>query len=267
MESLQLAQSRKMGMRLSVSAIPARVWQSMTQMMKTRGSTRMAECETILLIEDNNEYNDISGAALEMGEFSVLVAGSLARARTLLADNDVGLIVLYILMPDGSGLDWCRQLRLEKNIPILFLSQLNLPEQRVEGLRAGCDDYLTKPCYLEELVLRVKTLLHRANPGTSEMPSRHFGNIEIQYASRRAFRSGRDILLSPKEFALLERLSENPGGFLSTNELYETLWGMDALGDARTVKAHIYRLRKKLGENPPMRIESSREKGYRLIVL
>jgi two-component system OmpR family response regulator len=238
--------------------------------MKNKESTRHSPLSPlnsqlpILLVEDEEEYNDINGVALRRAGFDVLCAETFSEAKALIESNPISLIVMDIMLPDGSGLELCRSLREEKDIPVLFLSALSQPEERVAGLKAGGDDYLPKPYYLEELVMRVRVLLRRAASKREDI--QRLGDMELHHAARRATRGGKDLLLTPREFSLLALLAKRPGEYLSSDTLYKELWGFDALGDIRTVKTHMYRLRRKLGGNPPICIESSHGKGYRLIV-
>lgn len=215
---------------------------------------------TILLVEDNPEV--LAGNAYMLGQagYRVCSAGNLAEARACVAAGMPDLLVLDILLPDGSGLSFCREVRRRAEVPILFLTALGDGDSTVRGLKAGGDDYLAKPYEYKVLLARVEALLRRAGPKAA--PALRFGPLELDFASRRALLDGADLLLSPKEFLLLELLARRQGEFVAAGTLFERVWGLDSLEDVRTVKEHVYRLRKKL-EHTPVRIESERGKGYR----
>jgi DNA-binding response OmpR family regulator len=219
---------------------------------------------SILLVEDEEAYNEINGAALRRAGFDVLCAETFSEAKALIESSPISLIVMDIMLPDGSGLELCRALREEKDIPVLFLSALRQPEERIAGLKAGGDDYLSKPYHLEELVMRVRALLRRATLKQEDI--QRLGDIELRHAARRAMRGGKDLLLTPMEFSLLALLAKRQGEYLASDALYERLWGLDSLEDSHVVRQHVYRLRRKLGEDALVEIEGHRAKGYRIKV-
>ncbi len=215
---------------------------------------------TILLIEDDPVILKTNCKALELQGYSVLCAGTLARGHTLLERNSPNLIVLDILLPDGSGLDYCEELRNKSSVPILFLSALGTSKDVVAGLQAGGNCYLSKPYDMDVLLAQVEAMLRHGNHADSALI---FGELTLDMISRRASVDGRDLLARPREFALLEVLVRNRGCFVNQKELYQAVWGMDSAEDTRTVKEHISRLRRKLA-GCAVRIESERGKGYRI---
>lgn len=216
----------------------------------------------ILIVEDDHDIRSANCAALKLEGYLVMEADTLTKGRSLVEEFSPDLIILDILLPDGNGLRYCEELRGKSGIRILFLSALNTKADSLAGLRAGGDDYISKPYDMDELLLRVKALLRRGKLiGLEEQPLR-LGRLELDFVSRRALLNGRDILLRPKEFALLEILVHNHGRTVAIHELYEKVWGMDAAGDVRTVKEHISRIRSKLGENSTFSIVSERGRGY-----
>ena len=256
----------------------------------------------ILIVEDDDDIRGANRAALELEGYVVVEADSLSDAQSHLKNSSPDLIILDILLPDGNGLRYCEELRGTSGVRILFLSALNTKADLIAGLRAGGDDYITKPYDMEELLLRVEALLRRGKlvgageslqgePLKSELeqgePKQHnllineplknepfqvAGNLTLNHISRRAYIRGVDLMLKPKEFSLLSILmeqkeqKEQEGEFISAAELYQKVWGMDTAGDARTVKEHISRLRSKLGRDSGITIISERGKGYRLVV-
>lgn len=219
---------------------------------------------TILIVEDDRDIMNANCAALELEGYRVFAADTLAKGRQIAEATPLDLIILDVLLPDGNGLSYCEELRAKNDVRILFLSALNAKADVLKGLRAGGDDYIAKPYDLDELLARVEALLRRGRLNGPAEPPLCLGGLELDPVSRRALLDGRDILLKPKEFALLEVLMGNHDRFVSPNELYEKVWGMQAVGDARTVKEHISRLRSKLGTGSILFIQSERGRGYRL---
>ncbi len=221
---------------------------------------------TILVVEDDNDILSANRAALELEGYDVLSADTLAKGRTVAEEFSPDLIILDILLPDGNGLSYCEELRGKNGIRIIFLSALNTKSDVLAGLRAGGDDYIAKPYDMDELLLRVEALLRRGKLiGQEETPLR-LGGLELDFIARRALLYDRDILLKPKEFALLDVLVREPGRPVPSAQLYEKVWGMGMAGDVRTVKEHISRIRSKLGCDSGLSIVSERGKGYRLCV-
>lgn len=219
--------------------------------------------QTILLVEDNPDILKINQGTLADAGYRVLTAETLEAARLVLESSTPDLLVLDVMLPDGDGVDFCTEIRARGlAAPVLFLTAKGKKEDTLAGLRAGGDDYLTKPYDLDIFLARVQALLRRAAPPHAAQLTR-IGEVEIDYTARRALRNGADLLLTPKEFALLEQLVKRQGAYVPAAELYESVWGMDALGAVKTVREHISRLRQKLGEG--VLIESVRGKGYRVL--
>lgn len=219
----------------------------------------------ILIVEDDYDIRNANRAALEMEGYIVMEAETLERGRAIVEEMRPDLIILDILLPDGNGLNYCGELRGKSGVRILFLSALSTKADALAGLRAGGDDYISKPYDMEELLARVEALLRRGKLIGLEEPPLNLEGLELDFISRRALLNGRDILLKPKEFALLEILVRNRDRTVAVDELYEKVWGMDAAGDVRTVKEHISRIRGKLGEDSGFSIISERGKGYCLV--
>lgn len=219
---------------------------------------------TILIVEDDRDILNANRAALELEGYDVLTADTLSKGRSAAEELSPDLIILDILLPDGNGLSYCEELRGKSGIRILFLSALNTREDVLAGLRAGGDDYISKPYDMDELLLRVETLLRRGKLIGQEEPPLRLGGLELDFVSHRALLCGQDILLKPKEFSLLAVLAREPGRTLPVAELYKRVWGMDMVDDPHTVKEHISRIRSKLGKECELLIVSERGKGYRL---
>ncbi|MDR0594319.1 MAG: response regulator transcription factor [Bifidobacteriaceae bacterium] len=216
----------------------------------------------ILLVEDNLEIQLANARMLQLSGYAVEKAFDVEQARVAVKSAAPDLVVLDILLPDGSGVAFCEEIRRVTDVPILFLTALGETDDVVKGLRAGGDDYLPKPYHYEELLARIEALLRRARQVGA--PTIGVGLVKINLLSCRASVNGRDLLLAPKEFALLEILARSAGQYVSGAELYERAWGMDPIDDVRTVWDHMSRLRRKIGENAGVRFESARGKGYRI---
>lgn len=219
---------------------------------------------TILMIEDNPAILRTNRMALELAHYRVLEADTLEAGRALAQGEGPDLILLDILLPDGNGLEYCREVFGQNAPRILFLTAMNTPEDMIAGLRAGGDDYMTKPYLIGELLARVEAILRRPPMGKSEPMPLRVGALEMNATAGRAYLSGQDLLLTHMEYTLLEYLARNMDRYLSAEELYQKLWDMEAAGDVRTVWDHVSRLRRKLSADKAVTLESVRGKGYRL---
>jgi len=218
----------------------------------------------VLIIEDDHDILSANRAALKLEGYDVLTADTLSKGRSVADEFSPDLIILDVLLPDGNGLKYCEELRGKSGVRILFLSALSTKEDVLAGLRAGGDDYISKPYDMDELLLRVEALLRRGKlAGQAELPLR-LGELELDFISHRALIRGRDILLKPKEFALLTVLAREPDSTFPASELYKKIWGMDMAGDTHAVKEHISRIRSKLGRECGLSVVAERGKGYRL---
>ncbi len=178
----------------------------------------------ILIVEDNKDILYTNRTMLELNGYEVLSAESVGTAEKICRETGgISLIILDIMLPDGSGLDFCRELRETSDVKILFLSALDTSKDVIEGFRAGGDDYLEKPYHMEELLLRVKSLLRRKNIGDSKS---EFGNIIFHDYSFGAEFNGRDLLLRQKEYAILKFLCDNKGEYFTAKEIFEVVWGV-----------------------------------------
>lgn len=218
----------------------------------------------ILMIEDNPAILRTNRMALELAHYRVLEADTLEAGRALAQGESPDLILLDILLPDGNGLEYCREVFGQSAPRILFLTAMNTPEDMIAGLRAGGDDYMTKPYLIGELLARVEAILRRPPMGrTGPVPLR-VGALELNATAGRAYLDGADLLLTHMEYILLEYLAQNMGRYTAAEELYQKLWDMETAGDVRTVWDHVSRLRRKLSADKAVTLESVRGKGYRL---
>jgi len=212
----------------------------------------------LLLVEDDPRIQANNKKILEREGYSLKQALTLREARSVIAEEPPCAIVLDIQLPDGSGLDFLRELRKTSTVPVLMLTGMSTPQDIVKGLEAGGDDYLPKPYEFPVFLARIKTLLRRA----AIMPERlSIGPIRIDTASGKAYVGGEDMGLQPKESALLLQFIQQPEEILSAEYLYEKVWGQKMLDDVNSLRAATSKLRSKLAGSG-YTITSSRGEGY-----
>lgn len=212
----------------------------------------------ILLVEDNPHIMEINRIALEDAGFQTLQADSLKRCRELLLFYDIDLIILDILLPDGNGIEFCRELKNEHpSLPVLFLSALSENDDIIRGLTEGGDDYLTKPYDLELLTARANTLIRSARRIGKHI---HFEGLCLDLLSGMATIDGRELNLTQKEFSLLICLIGEKNGDSQT-ELYDHCFGRP--GDENALRLTVSRLKQKLARSS-VTISTIRKKGYEL---
>ena len=205
----------------------------------------------ILIIEDepdirkNLEYN------LSRESYSVLTAASIAEAEQLIYSNNLSLILLDLMLPDGSGLELCKKMKSDpdvQNLPIIILTAKDDEVDKVVGFEIGADDYVTKPFSVRELILRIKAVLKRGeNKKDIVEIDRQFGDLKIDIDSHEVFVDGELVNLTALEFKLLIQLVDRRGRVQSREQLLADVWGYSAEVTTRTVDTHIKRLREKLG--------------------
>jgi DNA-binding response OmpR family regulator len=218
----------------------------------------------VLVVDDDEETADFVARALIREGFQTTVASDRARAELELARGRFDVVVLDVMLSDESGLDLCRSMRAASlAIPVLFLSARGTVGARVEGLSAGGDDYLPKPFAVRELVARVRALGRR---GPLSRPERtNLGGITVDLLARRAERSGEELPLTAREWAVLELLLARAGHVVAFDELLEALWGESTTRARASLEVIMTRLRKKLDDGSAHRlIRNVRAVGYRL---
>ena len=205
----------------------------------------------ILIIEDepdirkNLEYN------LSREGYSVLTAASIAEAEQLIYSNNLSLILLDLMLPDGSGLELCKKMKSDpdvQNLPIIILTAKDDEVDKVVGFELGADDYVTKPFSVRELILRIKAVLKRGeNKKDIVEIDRQFGDLKIDIDSHEVYVDAELVNLTALEFKLLIQLVDRRGRVQSREQLLADVWGYSAEVTTRTVDTHIKRLREKLG--------------------
>ena len=216
--------------------------------------------DRILIVEDDAFLRDGLTELLEREGYFPVAAASLQAARRRLTEGKTALVLLDVMLPDGTGFDFCAELRENGfTAPILFLTACDDEWQVVRGLDCGGDDYVTKPFKLRELPSRIRALLRRAGRTAESSPA--FLNAE----KLTAHINGEDVLLTPTEFQLLSVLVKNAGLIVPRGTLLERIWDIDGdFIDDNTLTVHVSRLREKIGKD---RIETVRGVGYRYVAL
>lgn len=233
-----------------------------------------ANSETrLLVVDDEPNIRDLLASSLRFAGFTVSSAGDGSEALHLATTEKPDLIVLDVMLPDMNGFTVTRKLRAAgMEMPILFLTARDDMRDKVEGLSAGGDDYVTKPFGLEEIVARINAILRRTKRGSSEEPVLRVADIELDDKLHEVHRGGRLIDLSPTEFKLLRYLMVNEGRVVSKTQILDHVWEYDWDGDAAIVESYISYLRRKLdapddmGKIPPSLIQTRRGVGYLLRV-
>jgi two-component system alkaline phosphatase synthesis response regulator PhoP len=226
--------------------------------------------DKILVVEDEPAVAMGLTYALADEGYSVQLAKTGQEALQQAAAEPPDLFLLDLRLPDIDGLEVCRELRSRGcRQPILMLTARDTTRDKVEGLEAGADDYLTKPYELPELLARIRALLRRAHGAVAPGTSFRVGPFVIDLVQQRVERDGQECQLTATEFRLLSYMAQSPGQVFTRDELIEAVWGYDDFyGDPRTVDVHIRHLRQKLEEDPnhPQYIVTVRGSGYRLQV-
>jgi DNA-binding response OmpR family regulator len=203
----------------------------------------------ILLAEDDIDLNNANRRALELRRYTVYTALTLAEARDWLNKTAPDIILLDVMLPDGDGFSFCQEIREKTQAHILFLTSRTEHEDLVRGLTAGGDDYIIKPFHAEELLARVEAAMRRRRMDKIPVKSLLAGNLSLDTVSGQAYADGNDLLLTPKEFALLRLFLENEGSNMSNEVLYENVWKAPILNDVRALRRHISELRSKLNDS------------------
>ena len=222
----------------------------------------------ILIVEDDVEIAALQRDYLQMAGFEAIIAGDGREGLELAETAD--LIILDIMLPGIDGFTVLKKLRETTDIPVILLSARGEDIDKIRGLGLGADDYMQKPFSPGELVARVRAHLSRFERLTSKTGKPKFmvRGLELDREDRRVFVHGKECSLTPKEFDILLFLMENPNRVYSKDELFERVWGLEALGEGDTVVVHVRRLREKIEPEPqnPQYVETVWGAGYRFRV-
>jgi two-component system phosphate regulon response regulator PhoB len=219
---------------------------------------------TVLVVEDEPAQREVLAYNLEAEGFRVAKAGNGEEALMLVDEAPPDVIVLDWMLPNVSGIEVCRRLKMRpetRSVPIIMLSARAEEVDRVRGLETGADDYVVKPYSVVELMARVRAQLRRTRPA-SMGEVLEFEDIRLDAETHRVTRAGRELKLGPTEFRLLSTFMEKPGRVFTREQLLDRVWGREIYVDTRTVDVHVGRLRKALGAPDPVR--TVRGTGYAL---
>lgn len=224
----------------------------------------------VLIVDDDQEIRKLLARFIEGQGFRVLLASTCQELRERLTTNQIDLIVLDVMLPDGSGLDMCRDLRAKRStVPIILLTALKEDVDRIVGLEIGADDYLGKPFNPRELVARIRAVLRRQNaitPLASENHVYHFAGFSADPQTRRvASADGNEVDLTGAEFDLLQTFLDRPGRVLTRDQLLDLTRGRDGDVLDRSIDVLVSRLRRKLANaGAPGLFKTVRNMGYQL---
>lgn len=218
----------------------------------------------LLIVDDEEKIREVVREYAEFAGYEVTEAGDGREAVSLCRINDFDIIIMDIMMPKLDGFSACKEIRKEKNTPIIMMSARSEEYDKLFGFELGIDDYVTKPFSPKELMARVNAVLSRSAPAArnDEQTVLSFGGLSIDIPGRSVSVDGNKIELTPKEYDLLFYLVENKNIALSRDKLLRDVWGYDFFGDDRTIDTHIKNLRNNLGPYRDM-IVTLRGVGYK----
>ena len=223
--------------------------------------------ERILLLEDEKSLSDVISLNLEIEGYEVIVTDKGKEALKISKNQHFDLIILDIMLPDISGMTVCEQIRLDNlKVPMIILSAKDTSHDRIEGLKKGADDYLTKPFNFEELLLRIQKLIKRSASGSvSTVDYFEFGNNKVNLISYQATGNDGEFVLTKKEAKLLKLFIERKDEVVSRQEILQAVWGYDVYPSTRTIDNFIMSLRRYFEEEPrsPKHFHSIRGIGYK----
>ena len=226
---------------------------------------------SILVVEDESALADSLRYNLEREGYTVSVAGDGLAAMDAFHASSPSLVILDLMLPELSGLDVCRAIRAESDVPIIIVTAKDSEADKVAGLELGADDYVTKPFSVRELVSRVRANLRRAaaapppTPQSEEMLAG--GRVRLDVTRHEVRVDGEPVSFPPKEFELLETLLRRKGRLLTREYLIQEIWGADYVGDTKTLDVHVKRLREKVELDPhrPAHLLTIRGLGYKFV--
>ncbi|OPG02730.1 response regulator transcription factor [Microbispora sp. GKU 823] len=222
---------------------------------------------SVLVVDDEPGIRDLLSEALQLHGFAVRTAANGWQTLEEVARERPDIIVLDVMLPDIDGFTIARRLREAADSPlVLFLTAKDAVADRIAGLTAGGDDYVTKPFSLDEVVLRLRAILRRIRPAAEEVDDGvlRYADLELDEQAHSVRRAGRVIHLSPTEFSLLRYLMINAGRVVSKAQILDRVWDYDFDGDSRIVESYISYLRRKIDVEGPPLIHTLRGVGYRL---
>lgn len=224
----------------------------------------------ILIVDDDENIRNLVSIYLENEGFKTIKVDDAKKALEVLENENIELILLDIMMPQIDGIEACIKIRKDKNMPIIMMSAKSEDMDKIHGLAAGADDYITKPFNPLELIARVKSQLRRYqkyNDGSSNLKSTiEIGDLIINTDTRQLWVREKEVRLTPKEFDILELLARNKGVVFSIRKIYEEIWKEDFFKSDNTVAVHITKVREKieLDSKKPIYIKTIWGVGYKI---
>jgi len=223
----------------------------------------------ILLVEDEENIKDVVKLNLEMEDYEVVTSGNGKEALKIIAEQHFDLLILDVMLPDVNGFQICEQVRLSNmEVPIIFLTAKDTSIDRINGLKKGADDYLTKPFHLEELLLRVQNLIKRSSKSPENTPEIYsFDNNKINFITFEANTENGTFNLTKKEVKLLKLLIDRKNEVVSRQQILQSVWGYDVYPSTRTIDNFILSFRKYFEKEPrePKHFLSIRGVGYKFV--
>jgi len=221
---------------------------------------------SILVVDDDPKIRRLMRVELRASDFQVTEAANGEEALDLVARDEPTLVLLDLMLPGIDGMEVLRRLRETSSVPVIIISARHQDQDRIRGLQLGADDYITKPFNTEEVIERVRAVLRRAR-ASSRWTDADGGSIDhliIDFDRRTVTVDGKAVVLSPKEWQLLDHFAANPGRTLLHEDLLENAWGREAREDVQSLRVWINRLRQKLERNPsqPRLIRTVQGVGY-----
>jgi two-component system OmpR family response regulator len=218
---------------------------------------------TVLVVDDEEYIRDLVASSLRLAGFTARAVSDGSQALAALEHDAADLVILDVRLPGIDGFEVCRRLRAAgSDVPVIFLTARDTPEDRVSGFTKGGDDYVTKPFSLEELIARIRAVLRRSRPADARGGTLTYGDLVLDEEAMRVSRAGEPIRLSPTEFKLLRYLLLNPERVLSKDQILDHVWQYDFDGKSGVVENYISYLRKKVDIVEPPLIHTVRGFGY-----
>jgi DNA-binding response OmpR family regulator len=223
---------------------------------------------TVLVVEDEESIIVPLREALDREGFDTAIAGTAEEALALAREIQPDLVLLDVMLPDGSGFDVLRELRRDTRVPVIMVTARGEEADRIVGLELGADDYVTKPFSAREVAARIRAVLRRVQPEETEPSGEAIavGDLRVDPASRIATIDGKPLELSRKEFDVLALLAGEAGRVVTRERLLEEVWETTWFGSTKTLDVHVSGLRRKLGDDPaaPRYLHTVRGVGFRL---
>lgn len=201
----------------------------------------------ILIVDDEDLIRDVIKEYISLEKYSADEARDGREALALFAQNNYALIILDVMMPLMDGWSVCREIRKTSQVPIIMLSARGEEYDKLLGFELGVDDYIVKPFSPKELMARMKAIIRRSSAADAPHDRASFEGLRVDFESRNVYVDDKMVSLTPKEYELLRFFAQNPNRVFSREQLVDSVWGYDFMGDSRTVDTHVKMLRESLG--------------------